>query len=357
MAESQPVRSFVAGALARGMSKQDVRQLLLQAGWPKDVVEDYLGKVTLQEPSVRASVLQCRGVTKRGRKGTILADVELEVGKGELFGIVGAGGSGKSTLMHILAGALAPDAGDVKLLIEGASVSVSRDASARRHIGFSPQQPSLYDDLTAFENLVHFGALYGLSEKNQKSTALSLLKTVGLVGQQDMLVRDLSAGQRKVLDITCALVHEPAVLMLDDPATELDPAQQRQLWAMLGAVARKGTAVIIASNFLADIEEACDRIGILRNGRIAEIGRPDDLRVVYSHDFEIRVRTESEDYAQLAQQLTATAAKKIRKEGHHLIVHSPDPAECLRVMLAVLGKAKIVSIEVKRPTIQEVFES
>jgi ABC-2 type transport system ATP-binding protein len=291
-----------------------------------------------------------------------LTNIDLEIGKGEIFGIVGLGGTGKSTLMHMLVGLLVPDTGDVQMIENSVARSIFRDEGVRSEIGFSPQTPSVYDDLTARENLLHFAAMYELSDTAQKSAASSILRQVALDKQADQLAGSLSIGQRKRLDIGCALVNAPKILFLDDPAAELDLSQQRELWKLLQEIAAKGTTIVIASNFLADLESLCTRLGILRNGRITEVGKPDDLRVIYSHDFEIRLRTEKQAYSQISSALASdpqSAAKKISKEGNHLMVFTPNPAAALKSMLTAIDKQDdvIVSIELMRPTIQEVFES
>lgn len=311
---------------------------------------------------MRQAVLRCKAVSKKAGGRPLLESVDLEVAKGELFGIVGAGGSGKSVLMHVLAGAVEPDGGDVQLVLQGGAVSVIRDPSARASVGLSPQVPSVYDDLTARENMEYFAALHGLPERTRRSAAPALLRLVGLAAQQDQLAGEMSAGQRKRLDVACALVNSPQVLLLDDPAAELDVVQRRELWRLLREIARKGTTVVIASNFLADLESLCDRIGILRNRRIAEVGTPEDLRVIYSHDFEIRLRTQSGSYADIIDAIIAeqvAPAKKVSKEGDMLVVGTANPGAALRLILAAIDRQQdtLVSVEVMRPTIQEVFES
>jgi ABC-type multidrug transport system ATPase subunit len=358
----KPLGSFVSGALAKGMSKQDLRSVLMKGGWPKEIIESYLSKVIAGQPVVRSPILRCKGIGKKGGSGSILENIDLEIAKGEIFGIVGLGGSGKSTLMNVLVGLLPPDAGDVQVIDNGIARSVFRDDVAREMIGFSSQVPSFFDDLTARENVMHFAALYDLAESAQKAAASSLLRLVSIDKQADQLASSLSVGQRKHLDLACALVHGPRVLFLDDPAAELDLSQQRELWRILRDIASKGTTIVIASNFLADLESLCDRLGILRNGRIAEVGKPDDLRAIYSHDFEVRLRTEKQLYAQISSALASdsqSAAKKISKEGDHLLVFTPSPQATLRSLLVAIDKQgdAIVSVELMRPTIQEVFES
>lgn len=353
MPQEEPIKQFVASALERGMARKDIRALLLKAGWPKEMVDDYVRRSGMPL-EVEAPILRCRNISKK-RSG--IEDISLEIAKGELFAIVGLGGSGKSALMHMLAGLDAPDTGDVQLLVDGKTRSMVRDPASRRKTGFSPQLPSVFNDLTAAENLEQFAELYGLRHSAQR--APNLLKIVGLSNRATVLAGHLSAGERKRLDIAAALVNDPAVLFIDDPASELDVYQQRQIWALLRDLTTKGTTVILAADFLAELESVCDRIGILRNGRIAEIGRPDDLRVVYSRNYEIRLRTQNADYTQLGAELAAAGAQKISVESGVVRVSTPNPAAALRVVLDAIGRKgdQLISIEIMRPTIQEVFES
>jgi ABC-2 type transport system ATP-binding protein len=303
---------------------------------------------------VEAPILRCKGLS---RKRAGLEEINLEIAKGELFAIVGLGGSGKSALMRLLAGLDMPDTGDVQLLVDGKPRSLVRDPASRRRIGFSPQTPSIYSDLTPAENLQQFADLYGLPRSSKRIA--DVLQLVGLTHRANVPASHLSSGERKRLDIAAAIVHDPAVLLIDDPAGELDIYQQRQLWRLLHDLARRGTTIVLASDFLAELESLCDRIGILRNGRIAEVGRPDDLRVVYSRNYEIRLRTQNADYGQLGAELARSGALKVGVEAGIMLVSTPNPAAALRVILEAIGRRgdQLVSIEIMRPTIQEVFES
>jgi ABC-2 type transport system ATP-binding protein len=353
MPQEEPIKQFVAGALERGMARKDIRAILLKAGWPKEMVDDYVRRSGIPL-EVDAPILRCHNLCK---KHAGIEDISLEIAKGELFAIVGLGGSGKSTLMHMLAGLDVPDAGDVQLLIDGKTRSIVRDPTSRRKTGFSFQVPSVFNDLTAAENIEQFADLYGLRHSAQR--APNLLKLVGLANRATVKAGHLSAGERKRLDIAAALVNDPAVLFIDDPASELDVYQQRQLWSLLRDLTKKGTTIVIASDFLAELEAVCDRMGILRNGRIAEVGRPDDLRVVYSRNYEIRLRTQNADYAQLGAELASAGAQKISVETGTIRVSTANPAAALRVVLDAIGRKgdQLISIEIMRPTIQEVFES
>ncbi len=347
---AEPVKSFVATALAKGMSRDQISQVLLQGGWPVSMVNEFLGKVQAP-PAVSEPILQCKGL---GYRAARLSDIDLDIGKGELFGIVAASGGGKSTLLGLLSGLLQPNSGDVRI-INGRPISLSRDASARKLVGYSPQNPSVYDDLTVVENLEHAAAIHGLALHGQ-----SLLKFTGISQKANVITRLLSAGEKRRLDIACALVHSPKILFLDDPLARVDAEQQRELLRLLRAIVGKGITVVIASSFLAELEPYCDRIGILRGGRISEIGRPDDLRLVYSRNFEIRLRTESGDYSQLVSSLTSQAgqAAMVRKEGNFLYVQTPTPTSALKTILQSVDEKNnaIISIQVGRPAISEVLD-
>jgi ABC-2 type transport system ATP-binding protein len=353
MPQEEPIKQFVATAIGRGMPRKDVRALLLRAGWPKEMVDDYVRRSGIPL-EVEAPVLRCKDL---GKKSAGLEDINLEIARGEFFAIVGLGGSGKTALMRLLTGLDTPDTGDVQLVIDGKPRSLVRDPASRQRIGFSPQTPSIYNDLTAAENLQQFAVLYGLPRSAQR--AASLLQLVGLAQRANVPAAHLSSGERKRLDIAAALVNDPPVLFIDDPASELDVYQQRQLWRLLHDLTQRGTTVIVASDFLAELESLCDRIGILRNGRIAEVGRPDDLRVVYSRNYEIRLRTQTADYAQLGAELARAGAQKVGVNAGIMLVNTPNPAAAMRVILDALGRKgeQLVSIEIMRPTIQEVFES
>ncbi len=197
-----------------------------------------------------------------GYKGRLVSSVSFSLKEGEVMGLVGRSGAGKSTVLKTIVGLLKPLKGEVKVLRDG---SVVKDY--RRLIGYSPQENSLYPYLTVEENLYLFGKLYGLEKRFLEKQASFLLKELDLQSARRKLVSKLSGGMAKRADLAVALIHNPEVLVLDEPFTGLDVSLQYFLWRFLKNLAtERNRIVIVSSHSLADLERQCDNLGLVERG-------------------------------------------------------------------------------------------
>lgn len=198
----------------------------------------------------------------------VLHGVDLSVAAGELVGIVGPSGGGKSTLMRAIVGVQANVTGTAQVLGQEAG-----SPSVRGRIGYVTQSPSIYDDLTARQNLDFFAAIQGV-ERDQVDAALA---TVDLVGAAEQLVGTMSGGQQSRVSLATALLGDPALLVLDEPTVGLDPLLRRSLWTTFRCLAADGAAVLVSTHVM-DEAERCDRIALLREGHVLATGTPAALR-------------------------------------------------------------------------------
>ncbi len=231
------------------------------------------------------SIIQFKNLYKGYGNAAVLENLNLEINKGELFGIIGMSGSGKTTLLKTMIGFLEPESGDVRYYStkdkEHRSVFKNEDAS-RRTFGFSTQMPSFYPKLTTEENMDHFATLYGIEKKKRKSTIKDLLSLTGLEEYNKLLADELSGGMEKRLSIACSLVHKPSVLILDEPTADLDPVLRKETWHLIKEINKQGTTIIVASHLLDELEKNCDRIGILHDKKISNVGTPAALKKEYT---------------------------------------------------------------------------
>jgi ABC-2 type transport system ATP-binding protein len=217
--------------------------------------------------------LAIEGLVKRFAETTALAGLDLEVASGEVFGLVGPDGAGKTTAMRLAAGLLAPDAGSVTVL--GREVP-KRIAEVRPRVGYMPQQYSLYGDLSVAENLRFFAGMYGVPRKTFRERSERLLEMARLTEFLARPAAQLSGGMYKKLALACALVHAPELLLLDEPTNGVDPVSRRELWAFLREQVGAGVAVLYSTPYM-DEAARCDRVGLVVDGRICATGRPEDL--------------------------------------------------------------------------------
>jgi ABC-2 type transport system ATP-binding protein len=309
-----------------------------------------------------APIITFAGITHAYETRQVLRDVSFGVRKGEIFGLIGPSGAGKTTLLNIMVGFVVPHKGDVKIAIDTKCVSVFREPHRVKALfGFSTQEPSFYGKLTAWENLVHYGTLYGLPPDRCAARAASLLKMVGLWDSKDLLAANLSGGMQKRLDIACALVHEPAILILDEPTADIDPILRQQLWGLIREINRRGTTIILASHFLGEVEQLCHRIGIIHNNRLDRVGTSAELRQLYSPHYEVEVKLETERGAdQLLGILKGSRlVAKSARAGTLVRLYTPSPDALVPAVMSVLRGRRIPYRELRasRPPMREVFEA
>ncbi len=221
-----------------------------------------------------APAIEVDGLSRRFGDFLAVDDASFNVARGEIFGFLGPNGSGKSTTIRMLMGILAPSSGSARV----AGLDVRREADRLRPlVGYMSQRFSLYEDLTAVENLDFFAGVYGIPRREQRLRRRWALDRVGLAGPVDIRVRDLSGGWKQRLALAAAIMHHPEVLLLDEPTSGVDPLSRRQFWDLIFAFADAGVTVLITTHYM-DEAERCQRIALLRAGRIRAVGTPAELR-------------------------------------------------------------------------------
>jgi len=203
---------------------------------------------------------------------TVLDGITLRIGRGELFGLLGPSGSGKTTLIKLIAGIDKADAGEVRMLGE----RMPQLAMLRR-FGYMAQADALYGELTARDNLLFFASLYGLSGKRRSERIAEAMRAVGLTDHLNKPVAAYSGGMKRRLSLAVALLHEPGLLVLDEPTVGIDPALRRSIWKELFALRDAGTTIVLTTHVM-DEADKCDRIGLLRDGRLTAVDSPAALK-------------------------------------------------------------------------------
>lgn len=193
--------------------------------------------------------------------------IDLKVAKGEIYGIIGPDGAGKTTFLRLIIGALLPDAGSI--LVEGIS-SIEEPEKVREKIGYMPQAYGLYSDLSVYENMQFFGNLFG---KTSKTEIMKILEFIKLDNFKDRKAGVLSGGMYKKLAIGVAILHSPGILILDEPTNGVDPVSRRDLWALLFSLAEKGVSVLVSTPYM-DEAERCHRVGLFVKGKKIKEGEP-----------------------------------------------------------------------------------
>ncbi|MFI4938902.1 MAG: ATP-binding cassette domain-containing protein [Burkholderiales bacterium] len=297
------------------------------------------------------SVIDVRDVSKFFAQLTAVDRVSFSVRPGEIFGLVGPDGAGKTTTMRMLASVMRPDAGSI--LIDGIDV-IADPEQTKRHVSYMPQRFGLYDDLTVDENIRFYADLFEVPRKVWRERAQHLLEASGMTPFGKRLAGQLSGGMKQKLGLTCALVHAPRVLLLDEPTTGVDPVSRREFWQILYSLRSEGVAMIISTAYL-DEAERCDRLALLYQGSIMYCDTP--LRLKQSMPGAI-IRVESSDPRRmlaLVEPMEGVEGVLLVGDGVH--IHVDDAARRMPELVHTIESAGIQAnkIEQVEPTIEDLF--
>ena len=214
------------------------------------------------------------GMVKRFGDFVAVDHVSLEVARGEIFGFLGPNGAGKSTTIRILCGLLAPTEG--RATVNG--FDVARDPeSVKRNIGYMSQKFSLYDDLTVEENIEFFSGIYGVPRERRAERRDYALRMAGLEEKHDSMTRLLAGGWKQRLALGCAILHEPAILFLDEPTSGVDPIARRMFWDLIYQLSAQGRTVFVSTHYM-DEAEYCHRLALMYRGKVVALGSPAELK-------------------------------------------------------------------------------
>lgn len=314
-------------------------------------------------------VIKINGVSKVYDRKIILDGIDLEINAGEIFGLIGASGSGKTTLLNIIIGFIKPEAGDVLFrnehLLEHKDVHSFRSVfkysdDLKKIIGMASQVPSFYTNLSVRENLEYFGTLYGLNKDTLKSNTTTLINLMDLQGSEVRLAKNLSGGMQRRLDMACALIHDPKILMLDEPTADLDPLLRNHIWRLVRKINKRGTTIILSSHHLSELEALCSRIAIIKGGKVLAVGTPNEIKERFSKNEEIHLETFPGNYKLLADFKDKDVLKeivKIEDKGTKLVIYTSKPEIVLSEIIKKLDQHKetIVDLKVTKPTLDEIF--
>ena len=217
--------------------------------------------------------VETRGLTRRFGPVTAVRELTLRIERGEVFGLLGPNGSGKTTTIRMLCGILEPSAGSAT--VAGIDVAAAPE-QVRQRIGYMSQQFGLYEDLTAGENLTFYAAIYGLTGDARRARVAEVVAFLEIGARLRQLAGELSGGWKQRLALGCALLHSPAVLFLDEPTAGVDPAARRRFWGAIHDLAAHGTTVLVTTHYM-DEAERCQRLAMLSGGRLIALGTPAEV--------------------------------------------------------------------------------
>jgi ABC-2 type transport system ATP-binding protein len=277
-----------------------------------------------------------------------LSSLSFSVGRGELFGLVGPDGAGKTTLLRILAGVLRPTAGEARVL----GISLTRDPErAKPHLAYMPQRFGLYEDLTVQENMDFYADLFAVPVRDRREREARLYRFSGLAPFRDRLAGALSGGMKQKLGLSCALIHQPEVLLLDEPTFGVDPISRRDLWLILHEMVASGITVVVSTAYMDEAERA-DRVALLHEGRLLDLDTPDRLQ----RTLEGRLVAVESPSPRAVRDMLRSAGVPAALFGETVHAELPSHGETdeLGAILAKTGLST-TSISPVRPSLEDVF--
>ena len=300
--------------------------------------------------------IEVKGVNKKFGKHHVLKDVHVNIPAQKIFGIIGESGSGKTTLLKTIIGFWRTDTGDITF--EGRKLH-DHPKFIKQIVGFATQEDAVYPKLTTKENLEYFGTLSNVPRQTLSTNIEKVIDFVKLRGAENTVAENLSGGMRRRLDIACALIHNPRILILDEPTEDLDPLLRRDILTLIKRINQDQTTVIITSHLLHEAEVLCDEIAILHEGKIVQKGSLDELKDSFSKDEEIKLITASGDYKKLLRKLNKKRIHKAEVGKKRLIIRTKNAEPVLLDLLRAIkhSKDKILEIDVNKPSLMEVFQN
>ena len=300
------------------------------------------------------AAVQTFGLTRHYGPVAALSGLDLTVNKGDLFGFIGSNGAGKTTTLRILATFLAPSAGTAQIL----GHDVVRDADAVRHvIGYMPDFFGVYKDMEVTEYLDFFGACYKIPTAQREKTVNDVLELVGLSEKRGALIGALSRGMQQRLGLARVLIHDPQLLLLDEPASGLDPRARIEMMAILQELQRLGKTIIISSHILSELQTLCNRVAIIEKGKLIYSGPVQGVRDQMAQGRVVWVRVTSDQARaiallksrpEVAEVGTADGEIKVTLAGH-------DTDHSVVADILVRGGAKLVELREDEIGLEEVF--
>jgi ABC-type multidrug transport system ATPase subunit len=301
------------------------------------------------------AAIEINGLTKRFGDVTAVDGVSLSVQNGEIFGFLGPNGSGKSTLIRMLCGLIAPTAGTARV---GGFDILSETDEIRQTIGYMSQQFSLYEDLTVWENVNFYAHVYGLKAESLKRRRDDVIELTHIGPFRNRRAGALSGGWKQRLALSCALVHEPKIIFLDEPTAGIDPVARRELWDLFFQLSGLGITLFVTTHYM-DEAERCSRVGYIFNAKLITYGEPDDLKQLGD------VTPPDARWVEVTCPNTTVALSALKRApyvrdatifGHsiHLLMDSQDRIEKINETLEQLG-INGAEVTPARPSLEDVF--
>lgn len=300
------------------------------------------------------NVLEIHHLTKKFGDFVAVDNISLSIEEGEIFGLLGANGAGKSTTIHMISSLLRSNEGEI--LILGKNIAKHRKF-AKMNIGIVPQDLAIYEDLTAYENVKFFAGLYGLRGAQLRNRVEEALQFVGLSDKHKSFPKNFSGGMKRRLNIACAIAHRPKLIIMDEPTVGIDPHSRNYILESVKKLNAMGCTIIYTSHYMEEVEEICTRIAIVDHGKIIAEGTKEQLKSIITNTKDIQVVLKSAENIDIGELKTISGVEAAALEDNTIKINSDAGVNNLNQIIEKLMKngAEIRSLEEKAPNLETVF--
>jgi len=297
-------------------------------------------------------VIHASGLTKVFGKSIAVDHISFDVSEGEIFGFLGPNGAGKTTTTRMLTGVIPPDAGTATIL--GYDIR-SEPVLAKQGFGVVPETSNAYTDLSAWQNLMLMGELYGLPRARAEQRSSDLLDMVGLLERKDQKVQAYSKGMKQRLILAMALIHEPELLFLDEPTSGLDVQSTQMILSLLRDLNRQGTTIFLTTHNMEEANRLCHRVGIIRGGKMVAIDAPEKLKTAIDRVHRIEVSFDHEVSGEALEGLAGVTGANRTGDKWQITTQNKDAAIRSLVTLSQQNGAAIVTLNTLSPSLDDAF--
>jgi ABC-2 type transport system ATP-binding protein len=299
-------------------------------------------------------VVEINNLVKRYKDFIAVDNLSLSIKEGEIFGLLGPNGAGKTTTINTILGLSKKDSGEVKIF--GKSMDKNEE-EIKSNIGVVPQNIAVFSDLTAYENVEFFGKLYGLRGKLLKERVEEALEFTGLLDRKKDYPGKYSGGMQRRLNIACAIVHKPKLIIMDEPTVGIDPQSRNHILDSVRKLNEGGSTVIYTSHYMEEIEELCTDITIMDHGKVIAKGTKDDLKSLVSLEEKLTITLSSVNYTMVDEVKKISGVKDCIVEDRNITVISKKDCRNLSRIIDVVNSSnsEILGIDVEKPSLEGVF--
>ncbi|WP_101845295.1 ABC transporter ATP-binding protein [Halobacillus sp. Marseille-P3879] len=294
-------------------------------------------------------------LSKAFKGKTVVEDVDLYLDKGESVGLLGPNGAGKSTTISMISSLLKPTSGDVKL--HGKSM-ISNPSDLRKVLGVVPQEIALYQELTAYENLKFFGRIYRVPKDQLELRIQETLELVGLKDRQKDIIKTFSGGMKRRINIASALLHNPSILILDEPTVGIDPQSRNYILEMIRQLNENSqTTVLYTSHYMEEVEQLCNRVYIMDHGKVIASGTHSELLSILSNEDTMRVQLNQihDNFINAIQNIDVVRQVEESGDGIKIIAQKSANIISTLVRIADQENIKILNFQMENPSLEDVF--